>query len=182
MWNQKTLKTMVVVLTAANIMTLPLTFSTLAEVGVGGGVTQDRYGATATCSGGKIPLEESSVRQLLDANARTDEQQGHTVYAGTYVIQPLRLIACPDQFCEREETTKWSCRELKCRGQDADYVNTKHWRNKIIWKCSNGSQYVWCDGWRPKYGSCCSRENEVPCDGGEPGQVLCERGGVPSQR
>jgi hypothetical protein len=90
---------------------------------------------------------------------------------------------CPDDTCNRQREMKAGCLRMECTDPQTGnvFVHTTHWREKFIWTCPNGRQYVWCSEWNPQPGNCCRRQNIPACNGGAPGQILCKKNGVPSE-
>ena len=176
---QKWLMVSLSALIVANMAALPSTLAALNEL-VGGG-SLAVYGRVDTGSG-------CGCRNTLGV-AKPEQIKGilrDNQIKPAHLSNPMRSLPvpqplCPDATCKRTEPEpKYSCRPLKCEKDGVEYANTRHRRNKYIWKCSNGTQYVWCDGWVPMHGDCCPRPSETPCNG-NPGQILCEWNGVPSQ-
>ena len=171
MRRQKVLLISALVLTVANLVALPHTLVALAELG--GGAASPGPGKGCGCSGGSIPMNESQLKQRLASNAQLVHREG-LQQRFTYTTQ--QQPPCPDATCERKGPfPKQSCRPKTCidRQTQTQYANTVHTRNKFIWYCTNGAQYVWCDEWRPVDGDCCKWPSDAPCDGGSPGQILC---------
>jgi hypothetical protein len=170
-------------LIVANMAALPSTLAALNEL-VGGG-SPAVYGRVDTGSGcGCRSTLGAATPEQIKAMLRKNELKPANVQLppnpapGPQLVQPL----CPVDTCQVRLEEKLSCRPRTCTdpATGTQYANTVHRRNKYIWTCSNGTQYVWCDGWVPKDGNCCKMPSETPCNG-NPGQILCNWRGAPSQ-
>lgn len=180
---QKWLMVSLSALIVANMAALPSTLAALNEL-VGGG-SPAVYGRVDTGSGcGCRSTLGAATPEQIKAMLRKNELKPANVQLppnpapGPQLVQPL----CPVDTCQVRLEEKLSCRPRTCTdpATGTQYANTVHRRNKYIWTCSNGTQYVWCDGWVPKDGNCCKMPSETPCNG-NPGQILCNWRGAPSQ-